>query len=77
MLGAFAQYFSDSLAKHTSKGIKERAMNGVHNGDVPFGYERCTTDCPAGGEGHWSLSARLKEQGFRTRNKHKMVGPGN
>ena len=103
MLGAFAQYFSDSLAKHTSKGIKERAMNGLHNGDVPFGYERCTTDCPAGEKGHWgkihvvekeaaavrsifelyagggwslsSLAAWLNEQGFRTRNKHKMVGP--
>ncbi len=47
MLGAFAQYFSDSLAKHTSKGMKERVMNGLQNGDVPFGYERCKEDCPA------------------------------
>ena len=45
MLGAFAQYFSDSLAKHTSKGMKERAMSGFHNGDVPFGYERCSGKC--------------------------------
>jgi DNA invertase Pin-like site-specific DNA recombinase len=29
MLGAFAQYFSDSLAKHTTKGMKERAINGL------------------------------------------------
>ena len=47
MLGAFAQYFSDSLAKHTSKGMKERAMSGFQNGDVPFGYERCTEECGA------------------------------
>ena len=45
MLGAFAQYFSDSLAKHTSKGMKERAMSGFHNGDVPFGYQRCNQEC--------------------------------
>lgn len=40
MLGAFAQYFSDNLAKHTSKGLKERAINGLPNGDLPFGYRR-------------------------------------
>jgi DNA invertase Pin-like site-specific DNA recombinase len=40
MLGAFAQYYSDSLAKHTSKGLKERALNGLPNGDLPFGYRR-------------------------------------
>ena len=40
MIGAFAQYFSDSLAKHTSKGLKERAFNGLPNGDIPFGYRR-------------------------------------
>ncbi len=49
MLGAFAQYFSDCLAKHTSKGMKERAMSGFQNGDVPFGYERCSEEC---GDGH-------------------------
>jgi len=46
MIGAFAQYFSDSLAKHTSKGMKERAISGLQNGDVPFGYQRCNDDCP-------------------------------
>lgn len=45
MLGAFAQYFSDSLSKHTVKGMRQRAMSGLHNGDVPFGYERCTDKC--------------------------------
>lgn len=38
ILAAFAAYFSDSLAKHTSKGKKERAAQGLHNGDTPFGY---------------------------------------
>ena len=41
MLGAFAQYFSDNLAKHTRKGMKERTVGaGLTNGDVPFGYRR-------------------------------------
>jgi len=40
MLGAFAQYFSDSLAKHTSKGIAERVHQGRPAGPLPFGYER-------------------------------------
>lgn len=40
MLGAFAQYFSDSLSKHTCKGLNERALNGLPNGDIPFGYKR-------------------------------------
>jgi len=51
MLGAFAQYFSDSLAKHTSKGMKERVMNGLPNGDVPFGYRRLK-DGSTGEKGH-------------------------
>ena len=36
--------FSDSLSKHTSKGIKERALNGLPNGDIPFGYRRVETN---------------------------------
>ncbi len=38
ILAAFAAYFSDMLAKHTSKGKGERAAKGLYNGDVPFGY---------------------------------------
>ena len=38
ILAAFAAYFSDMLAKHTTKGKGERAAQGFHNGDVPFGY---------------------------------------
>jgi site-specific DNA recombinase len=52
MLGAFAQYFSDSLAKHTSKGMKERVMNGFPNGDIPFGYRRHDKNNPNEKEGY-------------------------
>jgi site-specific DNA recombinase len=38
ILAAFAAYFSDMLAKHTSKGKSERAAQGLYNGDIPFGY---------------------------------------
>src|SRR5215471_17126267 len=38
ILAAFAAYFSDMLAKHTSKGLSERAAQGLPNGDTPFGY---------------------------------------
>ncbi len=41
MLGAFAQYFSESLGKHVQKGIGERAEQGRHLGGIPFGYESC------------------------------------
>jgi DNA invertase Pin-like site-specific DNA recombinase len=40
MLGAFAQYFSDSLAKHTRKGIDERVHQGRPAGPIPFGYAK-------------------------------------
>ena len=45
MLGAFAQYFSDALSGHTKKGMRERAMQGMFNGEPPFGYERCDEAC--------------------------------
>ena len=45
MLGGFAQYFSDSLSGHTKKGMKERAQQGMFNGEPPWGYERCTIEC--------------------------------
>ncbi len=45
MLGAFAQYYSDALSGHTKKGMRERAHQGLFNGEPPFGYERCTSEC--------------------------------
>ncbi len=41
MLGAVAQYFSDSLANHVKKGQSQRAHEGKHLGGIPFGYESC------------------------------------
>jgi site-specific DNA recombinase len=38
IFAAFAAYFSDVLAIHTSKGKQERAAQGLCNGDLPFGY---------------------------------------
>lgn len=46
ILAAFAAYFSDMLAKHTSKGKGERAAQGLFNGDIPFGYRRTGPKTP-------------------------------
>ena len=46
ILAAFAAYFSDMLAKHTSKGKGERAIQGLSNGNVPFGYRRTGKKSP-------------------------------
>jgi len=46
MLGTFAQYFSDSLAKHTSKGIAERVHQGRPAGPIPFGYRKGNDGIP-------------------------------
>ena len=37
-LAAFGQYYSDNLSTEVSKGLKERAEQGLWNGPVPFGY---------------------------------------
>ncbi len=52
MLGGFAQYFSDNLSTHTKKGMKERAQQGLFNGEPPWGYERCDATCIGIDEGH-------------------------
>ena len=41
LLGSFAQFFSDMLGTHVSKGLDERAHQGLHTGGIPFGYESC------------------------------------
>src|SRR5258707_4736361 len=46
ILAAFAAYFSDMLAKHTSKGKSERVAQGLYNGDVPFGYRSTGPKAP-------------------------------
>ena len=37
-LAAFGLYHSDNLSTEVGKGLKERAMQGLWNGPVPFGY---------------------------------------
>jgi site-specific DNA recombinase len=39
-LSSIAAYYSDNLSTHTKKGKEERAVQGYHNGDIPFGYRR-------------------------------------
>lgn len=46
MLGAFAQWYSDNLAHETSKGKRERALQGYYNGDLPFGYVKGDNGIP-------------------------------
>ena len=41
MLGILAQFYSESLGKHVSKGLGQRAFEGKHTGGIPFGYESC------------------------------------
>ena len=41
LLGSFAQYYSDALATHVSKGLDQRAREGLHTGAIPFGYQSC------------------------------------
>lgn len=40
MMWALSEYYIDNLAEETRKGLKEVAMNGLHNGGyAPFGYD--------------------------------------
>jgi len=45
-LSGIAAYYSDNLSKHTSKGKGERAMQGLFNGDTPFGYRSAGSKLP-------------------------------
>jgi DNA invertase Pin-like site-specific DNA recombinase len=40
MLAVFAQWYIDNLAAETRKGKKQRVLNGLHNGRLPFGYTK-------------------------------------
>jgi len=94
------------LGKHVRKGLEQRAIEGKHNGGIPFGYESCWIDgekgerkrcCnpehPGGIHVHptegqavaklfrrystgtatlFQLATWLNEQGFRTRNMHRL-----
>jgi site-specific DNA recombinase len=39
MLASFAQWYLENLSAETIKGKRERALHGLHNGRLPFGYE--------------------------------------
>ncbi len=39
MLSSLSEFYSDNLSRETHKGKHERAMQGYHNGWVPFGYQ--------------------------------------
>ena len=41
LLGSFAQFFSNMLGTHVSKGLDQRAVEGLHTGGIPFGYQSC------------------------------------
>lgn len=47
-MGAYNEFFSNMLAVHVKKGLRQRAREGLLNGDVPFGYRRCRLEdgCP-------------------------------
>lgn len=38
MLAVFAQWYLDNLSEETKKGKKQRALKGLYNGRLPFGY---------------------------------------
>jgi site-specific DNA recombinase len=40
MLAVFAQWYIDNLSAETKKGKKQRALKGLYNGRLPFGYVR-------------------------------------
>jgi len=45
-LAAFGQYYSDNLATEVSKGLKERAEQGLWNGPLAFGYRKADDGSP-------------------------------
>ena len=51
MLGILAEFYSDSLGKHVSKGLEQRAVEGKHTGGIPFGYQSCRDEGKKGEKG--------------------------
>ncbi len=46
ILAAFAAYYSDMVARHTSKSQNERAVQGLYHGHLPFGYRSTDAKSP-------------------------------
>jgi site-specific DNA recombinase len=40
MMAAFAQWYLENLSQEVVKGKEEMARKGIHNGRIPFGYEK-------------------------------------
>jgi DNA invertase Pin-like site-specific DNA recombinase len=80
-VGSFGEFFSDMLGTHVKKGIAERAIQGLHLGGIPFGYQLCWEKID--GERRYAtgsatlatLAIWLNDQGLRTRNTRKLPGP--
>ncbi len=61
ILAMFAEYFSEKLSQHTSKGKKERAESGLYNGDVPYGYKNPDEGTNASGAGVYNASVPVRD----------------
>ena len=46
MLEVVAEWYSVNLSHETSKGLRERAFQGLYNGDLPFGYAKGNDGVP-------------------------------
>jgi DNA invertase Pin-like site-specific DNA recombinase len=73
LLGAFAQYFIDNLQEETKKGKRERALKGLYNGSLSFGYQRVAREAggvpvfhPKNIKGY-RMAIRLGARGFSIR----------
>lgn len=82
MMGGVAEFYSDQLAVHVAKGQRERALQGLPVGPVPWGYAagRVSQQVPAeatalreaferraAGESRGTIADWLNISGFRTR----------
>ena len=71
MIGAVSEFFSDQLAVHVSKGLRERAEVGLPVGSIPFGY---ITPEPAGVPVLEPREAEAVREAFRRRSRGESYG---
>ena len=64
LLGSFAQFFSNMLGTHVSKGLDERANEGRHTGGNPVRI-RILLDEPG-----WRAQAQMPKRAFRGRSSY-------
>ena len=68
LLGSFAQFFSNMLGTHVSKGLDERANEGRHTGGNPVRI-RILLDEPG-----WRAQAQMPKRAFRGRSSYCVRG---